>query len=128
MSPFITVSSVLEQCHTRTVVLSHPYCDNWEYLSCPTDALNSTVCFFIGFSMTDPNQRRLLEFARYEDLNSNTPDDPQHFVFLRKTSLKGEASLKVNKEHWAEMENMMGDFGLNVIWFDEFEELPKLIH
>lgn len=104
------------------------YCNlhNWANVV-QLHALNSTVCFFIGFSMTDPNQRRLLEFARYEDLNSNTPDDPQHFVFLRKTPLKGEASFKVNKEHWTEMENMMGDFGLNVIWFDEFEELPRLI-
>ena len=31
------------------------------------NALYTSTCFFIGFSMTDPNQRRLLELARAKD-------------------------------------------------------------
>ena len=39
-----------------------------------------------------------------------------------------EAAEVVNEEHWHEIEIMMSDFGLNVIWFNEFEELPKIIN
>lgn len=90
-------------------------------------ALNTTTCFFIGFSMTDPNQRRLLELARDEDINSGNEDKLHHYVFLRQAPLKGEASMQVNKEHWLEMEYMMSDFGLNVIWYKEYAQLPQLI-
>lgn len=93
-------------------------------------ALNSTTCFFIGFSMTDPSQRRLLDFARYDGLNDDNADamaELPHFVFLRKAPLAGEAAQAVNEEHWKEMEDMMSDFGLNVIWYNKYEELPGLI-
>lgn len=92
-------------------------------------ALNSTTCFFIGFSMTDPNQRRLLEFSRMEDVMSKPFEDNNlpHYIFLKKEKLRGEASLDVNQEHWKEMEYMLRDFGLNVIWFNEFSQLPKLL-
>lgn len=93
-------------------------------------ALNSTACFFIGFSMTDPSQRRLLDFARYDGLNDDNVDamaELPHFVFLRKTPLAGEAAQSVNEEHWKEVEDMMSDFGLNVIWYNKYEELPGLI-
>lgn len=33
----------------------------------------------------------------------------------------------VNDEHCKEIENMMFELGLNVIWFDEFEILPKCL-
>ena len=91
------------------------------------NALYTSVCFFIGFSMTDPNQRRLLELARAKDKHSDDIDKLPHFVFLKKEPLKGEASKKVNEEHWHEIEYMMSDFGLNVIWFNDFSDLPKMI-
>lgn len=91
-------------------------------------ALNNTTCFFIGFSMSDPNLRRLLDIARSDDGGSKTEwNRPPHFVFLRKVKLKGEAAKEVNEEHWAEQEYMMRELGLNVIWFNEFKELPDLI-
>lgn len=90
-------------------------------------ALNTTICFFIGFSMTDPNQRRLLELSRDEDINSGNSDKLHHYVFLRQAPLKGEASMQVNEEHWREMEYMMSDFGLNIIWYKEYAQLPQLI-
>lgn len=78
--------------------------------------------------MTDPNQRRLLEIARNEYLNSSTQDGQlPHFVFLKKQRLKGEAEAEVNQEHLKEMEYMMSSFGLNVIWFDDFKDLPLII-
>ena len=91
------------------------------------NALYTSVCFFIGFSMTDPNQRRLLELARAKDKHSDDIDKLPHFVFLKKEPLKGEASKEVNEEHWHEIEYMMYDFGLNVIWFNDFSDLPKMI-
>ena len=91
------------------------------------NALYTSICFFIGFSMTDPNQRRLLELARTKDNNSDDIDPKPHFVFLKKEPLKGEASEEVNKEHWQEIEYMMSDFGLNVIWYNDFKDLPKII-
>ena len=88
-------------------------------------ALRSTTCFFIGFSMTDPNQRRLLEIACRD--NDNSENSNSHYVFLQKEPLKGEASLSVNNEHWKEVEYLMGDFDLNVIWFENFDEIPCMI-
>ena len=91
------------------------------------NALYSTTCFFIGFSMSDPNQRRLLDLARNVDLGSTEAGRAQHYIFLRRQNLKGEASSAVNDEHFREIENMMFELGLNVIWFDEFEKLPQYL-
>ena len=78
--------------------------------------------------MSDPNLRRLLDIARSEDGGSKAEwNRAPHFVFLRKVKLKGEAAKEVNEEHWAEQEYMMHELGLNVIWFNEFKELPDLI-
>lgn len=91
------------------------------------NALYTTTCFFVGFSMTDPNQRRLLDLARNVDLGSIEVGNAQHYIFLRRQNLKGEAVKAVNEEHCKEIENMMFELGLNVIWFDEFENLPKCL-
>lgn len=93
------------------------------------NALYTTTCFFIGFSMTDPNQRRLLDLARNVDLDSIDSDKAQHFALLHRERLKGEAVKEVNEEHYQEIEDMMFELGLNVIWFDNFNDLPqKLLH
>lgn len=88
------------------------------------NALYSTSCFFIGFSMTDPNQRRLLDLA-----NKREPglEKVPHYVFLRKTKLAGEAIAEVNNEHFLEIEKMMLQLGLNVIWYNEYEQLPDIL-
>lgn len=52
------------------------------------NALYTSVCFFIGFSMTDPNQRRLLELARAKDKHSDDIGKLPHFVFFEKGALK----------------------------------------
>lgn len=91
------------------------------------NALYTTTCFFIGFSMTDPNQRRLLDLARNVDLDSIDSDEAQHFVLLHRERLKGEAVKEVNNEHYQEIEDMMFELGLNVIWFDNFNDLPKIL-
>lgn len=55
------------------------------------NALYTTTCFFIGFSMTDPNQRRLLDLARNVDLGTIDTGKAKHYIFMRRQNLKGEA-------------------------------------
>jgi len=91
-------------------------------------ALNNSVCYFIGFSMTDPNLRRLLDFSRSDESKFVVDESVvPHYVFMRKVKLEGEASSVVNEEHWLQQEEMMRELGLNIIWYDEFKDLPKLI-
>lgn len=91
-------------------------------------ALNNTVCYFIGFSMSDPNLRRLLDFSRSNESTFQVDQtDVPHYVFMRKVKLEGEASKTVNEEHWTQQENMFREFGLNIIWYNDFNELPTLI-
>lgn len=90
-------------------------------------ALYTTTCFFIGFSMTDPNQRRLLDLARNRNLDTDGAYEAKHYVFLRRQKLIGEAVKAVNEEHCKQIETMMLELGLNVIWFDDFKDLPKCL-
>jgi len=91
-------------------------------------ALNNTTCFFIGLSMSDPNLRRLLDFSRSDEGISRTEKDVYpHYVFLRKEKLKKESRDEVNEEHWDKQEYMMKEFGINIIWYNDFPELPGLI-
>lgn len=92
------------------------------------NALYSTTCFFVGFSMSDPNQRRLLDIAKSMEFIDCESQPLPHFVFLQKRNLDGEAEQKVNDEHINALEKMMNGFGLNVIWYESFDQLPKLIN
>lgn len=91
-------------------------------------ALQHTHCIFIGLSMTDPNLRRLIESAYYEDA--------PHYVFLPRTPLY-EGYYKDDKRnmfHFDVQEKIMGSLGINVIWYaikndssNPHEELATLI-
>ncbi len=74
-------------------------------------ALQHTHCIFIGFSMTDPNLRRLIESANYGD----TP----HYVFLPRTPLYEGYYESDNRNiyHFGIQEKIMGSLGINVIWY-----------
>lgn len=92
-------------------------------------AMNNTTCFFIGLSMTDPNLRRLLDFSRSDEGTSRTEKDVYpHYVFLRKVKLKNGTIDEVNEEHWDKQEYMMREFGINIIWYNDFPTLPGLIN
>lgn len=85
-------------------------------------ALNRTVCFFIGLSMTDPNLRRLLDFSR------NIGDKSiVHYVFLQKKKFSETSTENEDEKNDEIQEKIMNDFGLNVIWFKDFEDLPKIL-
>lgn len=108
-------------------------------------ALSRMHCFFIGLSMTDPNLRRLLDVAH----NMNRTNEDTHFAFLRRTKLEdycmsgvenlckyvhiSKSLIDENKQkliynlNYGVIENIFREFGVQVIWFEDFEELPKLL-
>lgn len=83
-------------------------------------ALDRTTCFFIGFSMSDPNLRRLLEISQ-----SKGDGGKNHYVFLRRSNFTNDSNRDM--ENLTILKNMMNDLGLNVIWFKDFNELPQLL-
>ena len=74
-------------------------------------ALCRTSCFFIGLSMSDPNLRRLLDIS-----NKGGEMESSHYVFLRRVDYNIPF-----------MEKIMEGFGVNCIWYDRHEDLPKLL-
>jgi len=93
-------------------------------------SLIRNTCFLVGLSMSDPNLRRLLDIARYDDNG-----DARHFVFMRKEPLdcnNSDASKDI--KHWETMERKYFELGLNIIWYDynpndpaDFTDLAKKI-
>lgn len=95
------------------------------------NALNHTVCFFIGLSMSDPNLRRLLDISMKNRTTNNDNNDPlpYHYVFLHRQNLKKTCpGCHKNKSNEDVQEMIMNRLGLNVIWYDSFEELPMIIN
>ena len=75
-------------------------------------ALVQTTCFFIGLSMKDPSLRRLLDIA-----NERGSKNPVHYAFLRRGDYK--EPIKAEEIYY--------NMGVNIIWFENFHELPSLI-
>lgn len=83
-------------------------------------ALNRNTCFFIGLSMTDPNLRRLLDIS-----HASSEGNPRHYVFLKKQTYSKSKKRQPQEEQI--QEEMYNELGLNVIWFNDFPDLPSLI-
>lgn len=81
-------------------------------------ALMRCTCIFIGCSMGDPNLRRMLDMANSKE--------QRHFVFLNRKEFSF-CSEHGNEENLQIQEKIMNNMGLNVIWFESFQELPRLI-
>ena len=106
-------------------------------------ALTRKNCFFVGLSMNDPNLRRLLDIAR----KMNATDKPSHYAFLPRTQqekycvsenacrfVKVPQSLLDKKKqkdiydlNYTVIEKIFRQLGVNVIWFENFNELPELV-
>ena len=92
----------------------------------------------VGLSLTDPNLRRLLEYAAI------SRDEPRHFAFMKRTSvkdllrvsrqnsdkksvLKSEAANDFLRVHHSLQEQVYSELGLEVVWFDKYEDMPKAV-
>lgn len=84
-------------------------------------ALSRKTCIFIGLSMTDPNLRRLIEFSR-----RGSEAGMYHYVFLQRFETEG-VSHEFNCECCDRYQKMMGEMGVNVIWYKKHEELPAIL-
>lgn len=77
-------------------------------------AFQHSHCIFIGSSMSDPNLRRLLEYAY------NKTTDVPHYVFLcRKPLYPGyyEDDMR-NRKHYIVQEDLMSSLGAKIIWYE----------
>lgn len=111
-------------------VYSEPY--HWSNLV-QLSMLREKSCLMIGLSMNDPNLRRLLEIASQNNKKN-------HYVFLKRLKTedfsKTRSKTRINKDsvnniinaHHVVQENMMSSFGINIIWYEDYDEIPKLIN
>lgn len=99
------------------------------------NSLKETACLMVGLSLTDPNLRRLLE------ISSKSIDKPKHFAFLKRVSYesfsreKGKALVRAPASlvrtfldrHHRLNEEVMRELGVTIIWYEEYEDIPKLL-
>lgn len=100
--------------------------------------LNQNRCLFVGLSLTDPNLRRLLDVAM-----RRSPDRTQfHYAFKKRYDepeiLKSEAVRKLPAKDRYSIPDLIriverleeqdaNNLGLNVIWVDEYAEIPGIL-
>jgi hypothetical protein len=93
--------------------------------------LRETTCLLVGLSGTDPNLRRLL------DIDFRQSKRAKHYLCLRRqnvrdllgssTQVRSTVAQHFLNVHHTFIEHSFADLGLNVIWFDEYSELPGLL-
>ena len=107
-------------------LMLEPY--NWANISQLNYMINNT-CLFIGLSMTDPNMRRLLEIAAQKRTENDS--DCQHYAIMRRFRMKESAEVDSIKSFERVNETLQESFfkelGVNVIWIDEFSEIPIIL-
>ena len=74
----------------------------------------SRCCLFIGLSLTDPNVRRILDYARGE-VNSRVA---QHIAIQR---------LGANPVWDALFEKELLSLGIHLLWVREYEDIPRVL-
>ena len=101
---------------------------NWANIT-QINFLMTHTCIFIGLSLTDPNLRRLLEIAAQKNINNDSK--PKHYAVLRRTTFKAyqdiESVKSFEKVNLSLQELYYQELGLNIIWVDDFEEIPNIL-
>jgi hypothetical protein len=89
--------------------------------------LRNDVCLFIGLSLTDPNQRRLLE------ITASKKPGIRHYIILQDHWLgKHVASLSENGQLLAKVfkgleESSFSNLGISVLWVNTFDDVAPLL-
>lgn len=99
-------------------------------------ALSRSTCFFVGLSMNDPNLRRLLDISRNGGGFNNKSiesTDPYHYAIMEKKPLDSNNPNQYdkNEEHIRNIEKMMYQLGINIIWYNNFDgqhlQVPNIL-
>ncbi len=103
-----------------------PY--NWANI-CQLNFLMNNTCLFVGLSMTDPNLRRLLEIAAAKRQSDN--GKCRHYAIMRRLKLS-EVEINPSIDRFKMVndvlqEHFFSELDLNIIWVDEFNEIPELL-
>lgn len=102
------------------------------------NSFRESNCLMVGLSMTDPNLRRLL------DISSKNIERSKHFAFMKRLSssefcyedVNGnkskvignvEAAEKFLERHHTLNEQLMKELGVTVVWYESYDEIPKII-
>jgi TIR domain/SIR2-like domain len=83
--------------------------------------LTQNTCLFIGISLTDPNMRRLLDVAWRKN-----PDKNMSHYLIRRLPKFSEGDVLDEVSKLLEEQDANG-LGLNVIWIEDFSELPSIL-
>jgi len=84
--------------------------------------LTQNTCLFVGISLTDPNMRRLLDVA----WRKNPGKRLSHYIMKRLPKFSDEGDVLDDVSRLLE-EQDANALGLNVIWIDNYEELPEIL-
>ena len=95
--------------------------------------LNNNTCLFVGISLTDPNMRRLLDVS----MRKNGKNEKNHYIIKKHYT---NNDLYSDKKSKTDNENKMlkiieyieekdaNALGFNLIWINEFSEIPKILN
>lgn len=107
-------------------LMLEPY--NWANITQLNYMINN-ACVFIGLSMTDPNMRRLLEIAAQK--RGDIKDICNHYAIMRRFTIGSSderTSIKsFENVNEALQESFFKELGINIIWFDDFAEIPSIL-
>lgn len=107
-------------------LMLEPY--NWANIV-QLNFMTNYTCVFIGLSMTDPNMRRLLEIAAQKRAEENSIC--RHYAILKRVQMqsseKNDVVKKLEGVNNLIHESVFQEIGVNVIWVDEYSEIPKIL-
>jgi hypothetical protein len=83
--------------------------------------LTQNTCLFVGISLTDPNMRRLIDVAWRKN-----PDKVLSHYMVKRLPRASEKDVLDEVSKLLE-EQDANALGLNVVWIDEFAELPSVL-